>query len=201
MKRTILCLVAGFGLLLASGWAQDSGGFGLLMRVDPSPRVGATFSLGRAFVVRPYVGFSRETVDAERERRFPPLNDQQNFVPPRQETEEERTFVTAGLGVFFVAHRAGDFFVFSGLNFGYGRSTGETNAMPRDLSWDESSETLQSSAVLGVEGRLSSHLALFGEVGFGYTWSKYKRDNGVDAKVTSHRWGLANSGVGLIFYF
>jgi len=201
MKRMLLCLVAGFGLLLASGWAQENGGFGLLMRVDPSPRVGATFSLGRAFVLRPYIGFSRETTETEKESKMRVMLNQKTFIPPRRESDEERTFVTAGLGVFFVVHRSGDFSLYTGLNFGYGRSTGEMNTMPRDLGWDESGETLQSSAVLGVEGRLSSHLALFGEVGFGYTWSKFKRDNGVDLTVKTQRWGLANSGVGLIFYF
>ena len=66
---------------------------------------------------------------------------------------------------------------------------------------EETGETLQANALLGLHCQVMKNLGIFGEIGFGYTYGKFDSENGVETDVNTRRWGLANSGVGIVFYF
>ncbi len=95
MKKTA---VLTFAAILVSGtltMAQEQGKVGIIMRVDPAPRIGLTYHLSKAFALRPYVGFSMSSQEAENE--FIPLN-QEGLPDPRvitSERKEDSTRVTA----------------------------------------------------------------------------------------------------------
>ena len=88
-----------------------------------------------------------------------------------------------------------------GLNFGSTRANKEIAFSWRDEKIKEDGETYLKSVTLGLQGQAMKNLGIFGEIGFGYTLGKFNRRNGAETNTDSQRWGFANTGVGIIFYF
>jgi hypothetical protein len=195
MKKTLLSiLMLLFLTSLSLSW--EKGSVGLNMRVDPSPRVGMTFHISSKFALRPYVGFSiaNEETDAE----FQPEG---NRPLVRGTRKEDSTNLHFGLGFFYYFYSVGDFSVYTGLNFGYTRVNREITFSWRDGDVNEDGETFQVSALLGLMGQVMKNMGIFGEVGFGYSSGQFNRRNDRENESSSQRWGLANAGVGVVFYF
>ena len=179
---------------LSLSW--EKGSVGLNFRVDPSPRIGMTYHISSKFALRPYVGFSigKEEADAE----FQPERNRPVISGTRK---EDSTNIHFGLGFLFYFYSVGDVAVYTGLNLGYTRINKEITFSWRDGEIKEDGDTYQASAMLGLQGRITNNLGIFGEVGFGYSSGKSNRRNDTESEISSRRWGLANTGVGIIFYF
>ena len=106
-----------------------------------------------------------------------------------------------GLGFLFYFYSGRDLSAYTGLNVGYTRANKEISFSWRDDEIKEDGETYLASVMLGLQGHVMKNLGIFGEVGFGYTFGKFNRRNNAEINTDSQRWGLANTGVGIIFYF
>ncbi|MEW5900339.1 MAG: autotransporter outer membrane beta-barrel domain-containing protein [Acidobacteriota bacterium] len=202
MKKVIV-LCSTCALLASFALAQDKGDLGINFRIDPQPRIGATIHLSSRLALRPYVGFSFGRTEADSE--FEALGDLGLVVGQR---EEESTSLNMGLGLFYYFHLKRDFSSYTGINFNYARETLETTiTSDRPLrpnierKTEDAGNVYQTSFLIGLQGRLMKNLSIFGEVGFGYTLGKFEHEDRVELRSTFTRWGLANSGLGLIFYF
>lgn len=204
MKKTVI-LLASFVLTASFSFSQEKGAFGFNFRVDPQPRIGVTYHLSEKFALRPYIGLSFGSVTSESE--FEPLDGIGLVI---DETEEESTNLIFGLGLFYYFYSKRDFSLYTGINFNYTRETVEVSfsssrplrPIPEiEIDEDSTGDIYQTSALLGVQCKLMKNLAIFGEIGFGYTYGKFERENRMELNTESKRWGLANSGIGLIFYF
>jgi hypothetical protein len=195
MKKILLpVLMLLFLTSLSLSW--EKGSVGLNMRVDPSPRIGMTYHISGKFALRPYVGFSigNEETDAE----FQP---ERNLPMISGTRKENSTNIHFGLGFLFYFYSAGDFSVYTGFNVGYTQVNREITFSWRDSEIKEDGDTYQVSAMLGLQGQVLKNVGIFGEVGFGYSIGKFNRRNDTENETSSQRWGLANTGVGIIFYF
>lgn len=195
MKKVLIPVTMLF-ILTSLSFSWEKGSVGLNMRVDPSPRIGMTFHISEKFAIRPYIGFSIGSEESESE--FQPRIDLPVIKGKR---EEDSTSVNFGLGFLFNFLSAQDFSLYTGLNFGYSRVNREISFSWRDGNLEETGETLQANALLGLHCQVMKNLGIFGEIGFGYTYGKFDSENGVETDVNTRRWGLANSGVGIVFYF
>lgn len=181
--------------------AQEAGQVGINMRVDPAPRIGLTYHLTRQFALRPYVGFTLGSLEADTE--FIPRN-QQGLPDPRliESAREERSSrITVGLGLLFYVYQGRDISVYTGANFSYSRESVEVTVSWRDQGWTDRGEVFGGNALLGLQCRLLKNLGIFGEIGMGYSGGSYEHDNNGEATRSSSRWGVTNSGIGLVFYF
>jgi hypothetical protein len=203
MRKNIIFMFA-VGLVSGSlAHAQDAmqGKVGINMRVDPAPRIGITYHIANHFALRPYVGFSVSSTEAENE--FVPRN-QQGLPDPRVfsgDRREDSTRFTAGLGLLYTFYTGRSLSVYTGANFAYARDTVEVEVSWRDRGWKDRGELFGVNALLGLQGRLLENLGIFGEVGFGYSGGSYEHDDQLEATRRTDRWGLTNSGIGLVFYF
>jgi hypothetical protein len=183
------------------GLAQEAGQVGINMRVDPAPRIGLTYHLSQKFALRPYVGFTLGSVEADNE--FIPRN-QQGLLDPvviESEREESTSRFTVGLGLLFYVHKSRSLSVYTGANFSYTRDTVEVEVSWRDRGWTDRVEVFGGNALLGLQCELLDNLGIFGEVGLGYSSGTYEHENNNEATRNTSRWGLTNSGIGLVFYF
>jgi len=195
MKKILLpILMLLFLSSLSLSW--EKGSVGLNMRVDPSPRIGMTYHISEKFALRPYVGFSIGSEEAESEFRPEP-----NRPVIEGTRKEDSTHIHFGLGFLYYFYSARDFSVYTGLNFGYTRVNKEISFSWRDDKVKEDGETYLASVMLGLQGQVMKNLDVFGEIGFGYTLGKFNRRNDVETDIDSQRWGLSNTGIGIVFYF
>lgn len=195
MKKILLpILMLLFLTSLSLSW--EKGSVGLNLRIDPSPRIGMTYHISGKFALRPYVGFSIENEEVKRE--FQP---EQNRPVIKGARKEDSTNIHFGLGFLFYFYSTRDFSVYTGLNFGYTGVNKEISFSWRDDAIKEDGETYLASVMLGLQGQVMKNLGIFGEVGFGYSLGKFNRRNDAESDIDSQRWGLANTGVGIIFYF
>ncbi len=175
--------------------AYEKGSVGVNIRVDPSPRVGMTFHISSRFAIRPYVGFSMEktTSNIRVEVGLPPF-----FNGERQDDTWRTNF---GMGFLYYVLSNENLSVFTGLNFGYSLQNTEST-----FSWNKekvknTGDILSVGALLGLQVSVLRNLSIFGEIGLGYTYGDFSHDNRTETSIKNKRWGLSNSGVGLIFYF
>jgi opacity protein-like surface antigen len=195
--KTPVAIVAGILTCAALAAPQETGRLGLNLRVEPAPRIGLTWHVSGRLALRPSIGFVQTSIETATESEVSiPEN------PRRVESEEETTAIGFGLGIHYYVYKVAAFSIYTGLNVNYTRETADLSVERlRDLDRQDSGDVWQGSAVLGVQTRLNEHFSLFGEAGFGYTYGTLEREGRARTDATTRRWGLANSGVGLIFYF
>ncbi|MFW6140600.1 MAG: hypothetical protein ACOC5S_04530 [Acidobacteriota bacterium] len=193
-KGLIVILMLIFLASLSFSW--EKGSAGLNMRVSRSPRVGMTYHLSEKFALRLSIGFSIANEESETEYR--PLVDMP-YISGERETDT--TSVAFGLGILFYFYSDRDFSVYSGINFDYSRVNRDISFSWGDGSVDENGETYQTSAMLGLQYQIMDNLGLYGEVGLGYTHGLFSEDNSIETDTKTNRWGIVNSGIGLVFYF
>lgn len=196
MKK-LVTLMAGLVFIAALAAAQEARKLGLNLRIDPAPRIGLSYHISGRLALRPSIGFVQTSVeaDSEAEARLP-------GEPRKVKTEKNATHLSFGLGLHYYVLKAENFSVYSGLNVNYARNTSDLSVdKKKDIERNGSGNIWQGSAVLGVQTPLNEHFSLFGEVGFGCTYQTFERKAKAKTDGTSKSWGLANSGIGLIFYF
>jgi hypothetical protein len=195
MKK-ICAWALGLFFVASISYSWEKGSVGLNLRVDPAPRIGMTYHITGKFALRPSVGFSIGNEEAEGEY-LADIN-----RPAIHGTREEKTTdIHFGLGFLFYFYSHRDLSVYAGINFGYTHVSKEISLSWKDDKINEDGENYRASAVLGLQGQVMKNLALFGEVGWGYSFGKFERRNDAETEGDSQRWGLANTGVGIIFYF
>lgn len=177
--------------------AQDKGQFGINMKVDPSPQLGFTYHLSQKFALRPFFGFSQSSTTSDRE--FKPEN--RNLPAIIREHEDDSTAVNLGMGLLYYFYTGRDISVYTGVNFGYIRTTREHSIKEVNENWENTGNTLRSSLIFGLQCMLKKNLGIFGEFGFGYSTTKFSHENGLELDNEATQWGLMNTGIGLIFYF
>ena len=140
----------------------------------------------------------------ERENEFIPRGQwgQSEPIMLTGERTEDTTRITAGLGLHYYFYASRSVSIYSGADFSYTRDTVDVElSLENRGGWKNKGEIFGASAVLGLQCRLLDNLGIYGEVGLGYSSSHYEHEDGIEATLESRRWGLANSGIGLIFYF
>ena len=203
--RRISWILAAIVCLMSYSFAQERGDFGLNFRVDPQPRIGVSFHINSRFAVRPYIGFSFGNTEVK--------TDYDYAIPEgikSSEKEQDTASFNFGLGLYYYFYSRRDLNAYAGINFNYGRETRDASYSEiwglkpqRDISREEeeTGDIYQTSALFGLQCRLTKNLSVFGEIGIGYTYGRAEHDNSSETTVKTTRWGIANSGVGLIFYF
>ena len=195
MKKSLLpILMLLFLTSLSLSW--EKGSVGLNMRIDPTPRIGMTYHISGKFALRPYIGFSIGNEEAESD--FQP---ERNRPVIRGTRKEDSINIHYGMGFLFYFYSTRDFSAYTGLNLGYTRVNKEISFSWRDDEIREDGETYLASAILGLQAQIMKNLGIFGEVGFGYSLGKFNRRNDAETQIDSQRWGLTNTGVGIVFYF
>ena len=195
MKKAIIFPLIFFtisSLILAKGQSK----IGLIMRINPSAQIGMIYHFTPAFSLRPYIGFSQTNEKAEDE--YKPLR---NAPTSKRSWEVDSTRIIFGLGFLYYFYSAKDLSIYSALDFGYIREMTNGSETWLDRKWDSSGEHVQLDLLLGLQCRLVKHLSIFGEVGFGYSLRRFESDNYLESSRRIKRWGMANSGIGLVFYF
>lgn len=188
MKKFTVTLIT---LLLISGLS-----FGLNMRVDPSPRVGMTFHVASKLASRPFIGFSQRETEADTEFRLRPE------APLRTGTREENsTELSFGISLLYFLQQRSNFSIYTSPSFGYSNENTDVKLSWREEDTEISRNIYHLSLLLGTQFNLSNNFSLFGEIGFGYSASDGKSDNNRETTADSKRWGLINTGIGIIFYF
>jgi len=194
MKRIIAVLIALF-LMTSFSLALEKGKFGLNLRVDPAPRIGFTYHISDNFALRPSVGFSLNSTEAEAD--FEP----QPGILLEGQREGNSTNIAFGLGLLFYVHRTDEITIYTGINMGYGILNSKITFVNRERDIEDTGHSIRANALLGLQGRLLKNLGIFGEIGFGYNSSEFTHENRTDASLKQNQWGLTNSGIGLVFYF
>lgn len=195
MKKSIIFLLT-FFTLSSLILAKEQSNIGLIMRINPSAQIGIIYHFTPAFSLRPYIGFSQSNEKAEDE--YKPLR---NTTTSKRSREVDSTRIIFGLGFLYYFYSVKDLSIYSVLDFGYIRETINGSETWLDREWDSSGEHVQLDLLLGLQCQLVKHLSVFGEVGFGYSIRRYESDNYLESSRRIKRWGMANSGVGIIFYF
>ena len=204
MKKIIFALTA---LILIVGMTHGSekGNIGLNFRIDPNPRVGMTFHLTSRLALKPYVGFSwmESALENQRPPRPQGPQGQQNPPPFPQSVNStvNSTDILFGMNLLYYFHQGTDISVYTGLNFGYRNSRGNTEISIQQQDRERSLNTYNAGVLLGTQYSLSRHFAIFGEIGFGYSKGASERDNRGERSSDTQRWGLMNTGIGFTFYF
>jgi hypothetical protein len=194
MRKTLSLLIILF-MMTSLCLALEKGKFGLNLRVDPAPRIGFTYHISNNFALRPSIGFSLNSTDAEADfetRRGDLLEGQ------RQSDGSNLNF---GLGLLFYIHRADEITIYTGINLGYGILKSTVTFENRAQDFEDTGNSIRANALLGLQCQLLKNLGVFGEVGFGYNHTEFTHDNRADASLRQNQWGLINTGIGLIFYF
>jgi hypothetical protein len=115
---------------------------------------------------------------------------------------DDFTRFTLGMALLYTVYANKDLSIYTGIDFSYSKETLDTSVSWLDETYKESGEITETSLLLGLQVNVMKNLALFGEVGFGYSHGEFIRDDS-DRTLTRNlkTWGIINSGVGLIFYF
>jgi hypothetical protein len=201
MKKALIFSASIIFLFSSFSFAQEKGQIGINMRVDPSPRIGVTYHIIGKFALRPYIGFSWGTDDSKLEAESP-YKDIADGFEVVEFTEQDFSRFTFGVGMFYYLFSFKDSYVYTGIDINYSRETIDSSFSWLDEKYKDTGKTIETSILLGLQVNVVKNLAVFGEVGFGYSHGEFVWDRS-DSIVTQNikTWGLTNSGVGLIFYF
>lgn len=203
MKKRVVLLTIISLLVVSFSFAQEKGQIGINMRVDPSPRIGVTYHIVDKFVLRPYVGFSWGTDESKLEYEYPYVDKDLNGDSEYIDSEKtDFTRFTLGMALFYYIYSYKDLSIYTGIDFSYSKETLDTSVSWVDETYKETGKIMETSLLLGLQVNVMKNLALFGEVGFGYSHGEFIRDDS-DRILTRNlkTWGIINSGVGLLFYF
>lgn len=180
MKSNVLLVVLML-VLAASGTAQEKGTLGLLFKTGGVNSVGASYELSDTLAIRASLGFDSYKAESE------------IYLPYSLEATNKQNSYNASLGLFLNFLEKKDLTLYGGLEFGY------TYYKQNEI---EDYDGYQGDAILGVRHKIGKHLAVFGELGLGFTSTKMDdiRYDGTMFQQESTRWNLKRSGIGIVFY-
>jgi long-subunit fatty acid transport protein len=184
MKKKLL-LASLVILCVSFGFSQETGKFGFFFKAGSSYSVGLTFNLSDRVTLRPSFGF--HTTKAELEG----------------DTPEKESGYSLDLGLFYHFLKKDRFSAYTGLEMGYTHQTGDYNVCYSDIcgTQEQTENGYLGNLILGFQYNFNKHVAVFGEVGFGF-WKRTVDFQDVliqgTYKLTS--WSLNRSGFGIILY-
>ncbi len=180
MKSKVLLLTLLF-LLAVSGSAQEKGTFGLLFKASAANSVGASYELSDSLSLRASLGFDSYKIES------------MVYTPYTYDSSTKHNRYNASLGLFLYFLKKKDMALYGGLEAGY------THYKQYDIN---DHDGYQGDVILGVRHKIGKNLAVFGELGLGFTSSKWDESGfgGTILQQESTRWNLKRSGIGLVFY-
>ena len=203
MKKKVVSFMVTSLCFMSIASAQEIRKLGINLRVDPSPRIGITYHIIDKFVLRPYIGFSWGSEELKLEYESPYVDkDLGGDNEYTDSTEANFTRLTLGIGLFYYIYSYEDLSIYTGIDLNYSKETIDTSVSWLDETYKETGKIIETSLILGLQVDVLKNLALFGEVGFGYSHEEYVQDEYDRIRTRNLKtWGINNSGVGLIFYF
>ena len=158
-------------LCVGFGFSQEKGKFGILFKSSSSYYVGLKFNLSDKITLRPTLGFSSDKIEKESPQG------------PDSVVELDSKQYKVGLGLFYYFLKKNQFSAYIGPELGYFHQT--------QTDFDR----YDANIIFGLQYNLNKHLAVFGEVGFGYSKSK-----SAARQKEQTSWGVSQSGFGIILY-
>jgi len=188
-KKVLLCSFMILFVLVC--FSQEKGQVGFLFKTGTLNSVGMTFNLSNRVALRPSIGFSTARIDIEDE----------TLVNDPQKSDN----YNASLGILYDFLKKENLSVYSGLEFGYSHSKIESNVCSSFICSLVSRKMngFTGDVILGFRYNLNKHLALFGEIGFGYERLKTDIESNLPGTTGTEKykaWDLSRSGVGVTFY-
>jgi long-subunit fatty acid transport protein len=167
---------------------QETGKFGFFFEAGSSYSVGLTFNLSARVTLRPSFGF--HTIKAQ---------DEGNTL----DRDEKENGYSLDLGLFYHFLKKSHFTAYSGLEVGYSHITGDYNVCYSEIcgTREQTENGHSGNLILGFQYNFNKHLAVFGEIGFGF--SKYNvdyQDMLTQGTYKYTNWSLSRSGFGIILY-
>ena len=190
MKQKLL-LISFMILCVSIAFSQETGKFGFFFKAGSSYNVGLTYNLSNRVTLRPSFGFSSNKSEYESESA--------------QDIKENS--YSMDLGLFYHFLKKDHFTAYSGFEAGYTYRNRESDT---DVSSSiyilavRESRGYRGNAILGFQYNFNKHLAVFGEIAFGFLKEKTEFDGqnllviSYPSKYTS--WSLSRSGFGIILY-
>lgn len=177
-------------LCVSFGFSQETGKFGFFFKAGSSNSVGLTFNLSDRVTLRPSFGFSSIKIEYESESA--------------QDIKENSYSMDFGLFYHFL--KKDHFTAYSGFEAGYTyrNREGETDSSIIYTLAVRKTRGYRGNAILGFQYNFNKHLAVFGEIAFGFWKEKVDFDNQNllinPSPGTSTSWSLSRSGFGIILY-
>ena len=193
-KKLLLCLLVILGV--SFGFSQDKGNVGFLFKSGSINSVGLSFNLSDSLTLRPSFGFSTGKDEREYDTVVGGTIDTVN-------TTTKSTYYSVNLGLFYHFLKKNHLSAYTGLDVGYSHEKNDGEICVAGVCGFENvkSRGYNGNIIMGLQYNLNKHLAVFGEVGFGFR--QYKIDNDEDfmpVYFKSTNWSLGRSGFGIILY-
>jgi len=188
-QKLLLCSLV--ILCVCFGFTEETGKFGFFFKAGSSYSVGLTFNLSDRVTLRPSFGFSSNKSEYESESA--------------QDTKENS--YSMDLGLFYHFLKKDHFTAYSGFEAGYTYRNRESETDGASSIYTlavRKSRGYRGNAILGFQYNFNKHLAVFGEIAFGFLIEKTDFDSqnlliiSYPSKYTS--WSLSRSGFGIILY-
>ena len=188
MKQKLVFLAL---MILCVGFvfSQETGKFGFFFKAGSYESVGLTWNLSDRVTLRPSFGFYTTKTGWE------------NVA---SEEDKKENGYSMELGLFYHFLKKNHFTAYSGLEMGYTRQTGDITTCSSGScgTYEGTDNGYMGNLILGFQYNFNKHLAVFGEIGFGFLKQKLDYvgllENQVSYKLTS--WSLERSGFGIILY-
>jgi len=186
MQKVLFCslliLLVGFGF----SQTQDSGKFGFSFKSGPSNDIGLYFKISDNISFRPSLGFTSSK--AEEDSGEP----------------DKTTQYSANLGIFYHFLKKNNFHMYSGLEVAYVHQKLTANSLnsQNDSLYERKTNGYSGDIILGLQYYFNKHLAIFGEVAFGYLKQEADYHSTYVSEITSTEtsWNLSRSGFGIILF-
>ena len=184
-QKLLLCSLV--ILCVGFGFAEEAGKFGFLFKSSSIHSVGLSFNLTDRVTLRPSFGFSTN----------------KNEYESQNSADTKNNLYSVDLGLFYHFLKKDRFTAYSGLEVGYSHQKFE-----REISGVVIQDSVEKksgymgNAIIGLQYNFNKHLAVFGEVAFGYQKTEYEYNEPIiiSYPAESITWGLSRSGFGIILY-
>lgn len=191
MKQKLL-LFSFWILCMSFVFPQETGKFGFFFKVGSSNSVGLNFNISDRVTLRPSFGFQT----FKREYESPNASDSNGHS------------YSVDLGLFYHFLKKDRFTAYSGLEVGYTYQKQEIEivGISDDMFAVRKTRGYRGNVIFGLQYNFNKHLAVFGEVAFGFLKEKVgDLDMPQYMQIISYPsesiiWELSRSGFGIILY-
>jgi len=188
MKQKLVFLAL---MILCVGFvfSQETGKFGFFFKAGSYNSVGLTCNLSDRVTLRPAFGFYTAKIEWEED------------IPERDEKENGYSL---DLGLFYHFLKKNHFTAYTGLEMGYTHQKGEMDLCYSGIcgTYEETENGYMGDLVFGFQYNFNKHLAVFGEIGFGFLKQKVEFVDSLENQDSYKRtsWSLERSGFGIVLY-
>jgi hypothetical protein len=131
------------------------------------------------------------------------ISTHKNDYESQNRADTKDNFYSVDLGLFYHFLKKDRFTAYTGLEVGYSHQKYQREASGVVIEESVEKENgYRGNAIIGLQYNFNKHLAVFGEVAFGYQKTEYDYDesNLIQYPVESITWSLSRSGFGIILY-